>query len=178
MLKFWCWPELCLPLAPVYKHTHFTSCVTLNKLPNFFRLGLLDYKWINCCCSIAQSCPTLCNSIDCSIQGFPVLHHHQDLAQTQVHWISDAIQPSHPCCPLLLPSIIPRSRSFLMSRLLHQVAKVLELQFQDSALLMNIEDWFPLGLTGLMSLPSKGLSSILSNTTVEKHQFFGAQLSL
>ena len=117
MFRFWWWTELCLPLAPVHNHTHFTNCVTLNKLPNFFRLALLDYKWINCCCSIAQSCPTLCNSIECSTQGCPVPHHYQDLAQTQVHWISDPTQPSHPCWPLLLPSVIPRSTSFLMSRL-------------------------------------------------------------
>ena len=47
-----------------------------------------------------------------------------------------------------------------------------------SVLLMNIQDRFPLGLTGLISLQSKGLSGVLSNTTVQKHQFFGAQLSL
>ena len=58
---------------------------------------------------------------------------------------------------------------------LHQVAKVLEFQLQ---LPMNIQDWFPLGWTGWISLLSKGLSSVFSNSTVQKHQFFGAQLSL
>ena len=52
----------------------------------------------NCCCSVAQSCPTLCNPMDCSTPGFPVLHH----GQTHVHWVSDAIQPAHP-----LPSCSP-----------------------------------------------------------------------
>ena len=51
--------------------------------------------------SVAQSCPTLCNPMDCSTPGFPVLHHLPELVQTRVHWISDAIQPSH---PLLSPS--------------------------------------------------------------------------
>ena len=52
--------------------------------------------------SIAQSCLTLCDPMDCSMPGFPVLHHLLELAQTHVHWVSDAIQPSH---PLLSPSL-------------------------------------------------------------------------
>ena len=58
-----------------------------------------------------------------------------------------------------------------------QVAKVLEFQLQH-VLPMNIQDWFPLGWTDWISLQSKGLSRVFSNTTVQKHQFFGAQLSL
>ena len=54
-----------------------------------------------CCCSVAQSCPTLCDPMDCSTPGFPVLYHLPELAQIHVHWVSDAIQPSH---PLLSPS--------------------------------------------------------------------------
>ena len=55
------------------------------------------------CCSVSQLCPTLCNPMDRSMPGFPVLHHFLELAQTHVHWVGDAIQPS---CPLLLlPSI-------------------------------------------------------------------------
>ena len=49
-----------------------------------------------CCCSVAQSCPTPCNPMDCSTPGFPILHHLLELAQTHVHWVSDAIQPTHP----------------------------------------------------------------------------------
>ena len=60
----------------------------------------------------------------------------------------------------------------------HQVVKGLELQLQPSVLPMNIQDWFPLGWTCWISLPSKGLSRVFSNTTVQKHQFFSAQLSL
>ena len=56
----------------------------------------LNLLFLHCCCSVAQSCPTLCDSMDCSIPGFPVLHRLPELAQTHVHWVDDAIQPSHP----------------------------------------------------------------------------------
>ena len=59
----------------------------------------------------------------------------------------------------------------------HQVAKVLEFQLQHQSL-MNIQDWFPLGWTGWLSLQSKGLSRVFSNTKVQKHQFFSIQLFL
>ena len=58
-----------------------------------------------CCCSVTQSSPTFCNPMDCSTEGFPVLHHLPELAQTHVHWVGDAFQPSHPLS----------SESFLMS---------------------------------------------------------------
>ena len=50
-------------------------------------------------CSVAQSCPTLCNPMDCRVPGFPVLHYLPEFALTHVHWVSDAIQPSHPLSP-------------------------------------------------------------------------------
>ena len=82
------------------------------------------YVCVYCCCSVTQSCPTLCDPIDCSTPGFPVLHHFLEFAQVHVHLIGDAIQPSHPLCPLLLlPSIFPSIRVFSK-----QVAQVLELQ--------------------------------------------------
>ena len=63
--------------------------------------------------SVIQLRPTLCNSRDCSTAGFPVLHHLLELAQTHVHWVGDAIQPSHPLSSLLLlPSIFPSIRVF------------------------------------------------------------------
>ena len=61
---------------------------------------------------VTQSCPTLCDPMDCSTPGLPVHHQLLELAQTNVHQVSDAIQPSHPCCPLLLPSIFPSIRVF------------------------------------------------------------------
>ena len=66
-----------------------------------------------CSCSITKSCSTLCNPMDCSTPGFPVHHQLLEFAQTHVHWVDDAIQPSHPLLPLLLlPSIFPNIRVF------------------------------------------------------------------
>ena len=68
---------------------------------------------VPCCCSVAQSCLTLCNPIDSSPPGFLVLYHLLELAQTDVHCVGDAIQPSHPLSfPFLLPSIFPSIRVF------------------------------------------------------------------
>ena len=78
-----------------------------------------------CCCSFAKLCPTLCSLMDCSMPGFPVLHYLLELAQTHVHWVSDAIQPSHPLSP---PSPLALSLSqhqglFQWVSSLHQVPK-------------------------------------------------------
>ena len=106
------------------------------------------------------------------------LSHHQfpELAQTHVHRVSDAMQPSH---PLLSPSTLIFNLSqdqglFKWVCSSHQVAKISDLQLQR-VLPMNIEDWFPLGWSGVI-LQSKGLSRIFSTTTVQKHQFFRTQL--
>ena len=126
------------------------------------------------CCSVTQSCPTLCNPMGCSTPAFPVLHYHREFAQTRVHWVDDAIQPYR---PLLSPS--PPAFNFFQHQglfqwlgSLHQVAKVWELPW---VLPVNIQDWFPLGLTALIFLLSKELSRGISSTMVRRHQFFGAQ---
>ena len=83
------------------------------------------------------------------------------------------------CCPLLLlPSIFPSIRSFPMSWLFASGGQSIGVSALASVLPMNIQGWFPLGLTGLISLLSKGLSRVFSNTTIQKHQFFLTQLSL
>ena len=64
-----------------------------NSLNYVLSVSCLGY---GLCCSVAQSCLTLCNPNDCTTPGFPVLHHLPELAQTPVHWVGDAIQPSHP----------------------------------------------------------------------------------
>ena len=98
--------------------------------------------------------------------------HHQllELAQTHVHWVSDAIQSSH---PLWSPS--PPAFNFSQHQGLfqwvsssHQVAKLLELQLQPQSSGMNVQDWFPLRLTGLISLHTKGPSRVFYNLTVQK----------
>ena len=132
------------------------------------------------CGPVVQSlCPTLCDPMDCSIPGFPVHHQLPEFAQTHVYWVVDAIQPPHPLSPFssCLQSC-PASESFPMSQLFTSGGQSIGASASASGLPMNIQDWFCLGLTGLSSLQSKGLSRVFSNTTVQKHQFFGAQLSL
>ena len=134
-----------------------------------------------CCCSVTHSCLTLCNSMDCSMPGFPVLHPLPELDQTHVHWVGNAIQPSHPLLIVSFSSCLqslPASVSFLMSRLLASGGQSIGASALASVLPMDIQDWFPLGLTDLISLESKGLSRVLSNTIIWKHQFFSAQPSL
>ena len=128
--------------------------------------------------SVAQSCPTL-QPMDCSTPGLLVHPQLLELPQTHVHRVSDVIQPSHPLSPLLLlPSIFPSSGSFPMSQFFTSGGQSIGASVSASALPLNFQDWFPLGLTGWISLQSKGLSRVFSNTTVQKHQFFGAQFSL
>ena len=111
--------------------------------------------------------------------GFPVLHHLTELAQTHVRWVSDAIQQTRPLrLLLLLPQSFPASGSFPMCQLFTSGGQNIGASVSASVLLMNIHDCFPLGLTGLISLQSKGLSRVFSNTAVQKHQFYSAQLSL
>ena len=116
---------------------------------------------------VAQSCQTLCDPMDYCTPGFPVLHHLPELVQTHVHWVSDAIRPSR---PLLSPS-----PAFSLSQLqgLFQWAgscgwsgQSIRVSALASVLPMNSQDWFLLGLTGLI-LQSKGLSRVFSNTTVQ-----------
>ena len=122
----------------------------------------------------------LCDAMDCSTPGFPAHHRLWELAQTHVHWVGDAIQPSH---PLLSPSppafnLSQPSGSFPVSQFFASGGQSIGAPALVSVLPMNFQDWFPLGLTGLISLQSKGLSRVFSNTTVKKHQFFGKKLSL
>ena len=118
-----------------------------------------------------------CDSMDCNMPGSPVLHYLLELAQTHTHWVGDAIQPSH---PLSLPSPPALNLShhqglFQWVSSLHQVDSI---GASASAVLpMNIQGWFPLGLSGL-TLLSKGLSRVFSSTTIWMHKFFGTQLSL
>ena len=127
--------------------------------------------------SVTQSYPTLCNPMDCSMAGLPVHHQLPEITQTHVHWVGDAIQPSHPLSSLSPPAFNLSQHQGLFKLIIssHNVAKV---SASASVLPVNIHDWFPLGWTGCISLLSKGLSRVFSNTTVQKHQFFSSQLSL
>ena len=82
------------------------------------------------------------------------------------------------CCPFSHLQSFPALGSFPMSQFFASGVQRTGVSASASVLPMNIQDWFPLWLTSLISLQSKGLSRVFSNTTVQKHQFFGAQLSL
>ena len=86
-------------------------------------------------CSVTKLCLTLCDPVDCSMPGFSVLPHLPEFAQTHVHWVSDAIQPSHPLLSPSLPALNLSQHQGLFQWVgsLHQVAKVLELQFQHQS---------------------------------------------
>ena len=125
--------------------------------------------------SVAQSCPTLCDPINCSTPGLPVHHQLPESTQTHVHCVGDAIQPSHPLSSPLPPSIFPSIRVF--SNESASDGQSIGVLASASVLPMNTQDW-SLGWTGWISLQSKGLSIVFSITTVQKHPFFSAQLSL
>ena len=103
--------------------------------------------------------------MDCSTPGFPVHHHLLELAQSHVHWVGDAIQPSHP-----LSSPSPPAFSLSQHQALFQWPKYWSFSISPC------NEY--LGLTGLICLQSKGLLRVFSNTSVQKHQFFGVQPSL
>ena len=101
-----------------------------------------------CCCSVTQSYLTLCKPMDCSPPGFPVLCHLPELAQTHVHWVNDAIQPSRPLLSPSPPTFNPSQHQGLFQWVSssHQVAKVLELQLQHQSFqwifrVDFLEDW-------------------------------------
>ena len=103
--------------------------------------------------TVVQSCSTLYDPMDGSTPGLPVHHQLSEFTQTHVHWVGDAIQPSH---PLLSPSPpafnLPASGSFQMSQFLTSGGQSIGVSASTSILPMNIQDWFPLGWTGLIFL--------------------------
>ena len=129
-------------------------------------------------CSVAQSCLILCKPMNCSTPSLPVHQHFPEFTQTHVHWVSDAIQPSHLLSSPSPPTFnLPSIRVFTNSQFFTSGGQSIRVLASASVLPMNIQDWSLLGWTGWTSLQSKGLSRIFSNTAVRKHQFFGSQLS-
>ena len=137
--------------------------------------------------SVAQSCPTLSKPMECSTPRLPVHHNSLSLLKHVSNWVSDAIQPSHPLSsPSPAVNLSQHQGLFtgVSSSIRWLKSKVLEFQLQHQWSWMNIQhpmniqDWFPLGWTGWISLLSKGLSRIVSNTTLQNHQFFGPLLFL
>ena len=107
----------------------------------------------------------------------------KELSQSLLKCMSiESVMPSNHlilCCPIfLLPSIFPSISSFPIRQLLVSDGQSIGASVSTSVLPMNIQDWFPLGLTGLISLQSKGLSRVFFNTTVQKLPLCNAQPSL
>ena len=126
--------------------------------------------------SVTQSCSTLCDPMDCSIPGFPVHPGAYSNSCPLSRWchptISSSVIPFSSCL-----QSFPASGSFPISQLFASGGQSTGASASASVLPISIQGWFPLRLTGLI-LQSKGLSRVFSNTTVKKHQFFGAQLYL
>ena len=129
--------------------------------------------------SVAQSCPTLCDPMKHSTPGLPVHHQLPEFTQTQrpsSQWCHPAISSSVVPFSSYLQSL-PASESFPMSQLFAWGGQNTGVSALASFLPKKSQGWSPAEWTGWISLQSKGLSRVFSNTTVPKHQFFGAQLS-
>ena len=128
--------------------------------------------------SVAQSCPTLCDPMNGSTPGLPVHYQLPEFTQTHVHRVSDAIQPSHPLSSPSPPAPKPSQHQSLFQWVKSAWGgQSIGVSALTSVLPMNTQGWSSLGWTGWISLQSKGLSRVFSNTTVQKHQFFNAQPS-
>ena len=126
--------------------------------------------WSSCQFSSgAQLCLTFCDTMDCSTPGFLVHHLLPKLTQTHVHRVVDAIHSSHPLSSPFSSFLqsFPASGSFPVSQFFISGGQRIGVSASASVLPMNIQDWFPLGLTGCISLQSKGLSRVFSNTTAQ-----------
>ena len=129
--------------------------------------------------SVAQSCLILCDPMNRNTPGLPDHHQLLESTQTHVHWVSDVIQPLHPLSSPSPPALnLSQCQGlFPVSQLFPSGGQSIGVSASTSVLPMITQDWSPLEWTGWISLQSKGLSRVFSNTTVQKHQFFGAQLS-
>ena len=128
-----------------------------------------------CFCCVQQYCATLWDPMYCNMPDCLVPNHLPKFTQTYVHPLSwrSSVTPFSSC-----PQYFPASGSLPMSQFFASGGQSIGASASASVLPMNIQDWFPLGWTGWISLLPKGLSRVFSNTTVQKHQFFGTQPSL
>ena len=128
---------------------------------------------------VVQLCPTLFDPMDCSTPGFPVLHYLLDFAQTHVHWVSDAIPASYHLSPPSPALNLSQHRGvFPVSQLFTAGGQSIGASASATVFSINIQDWFPLGLIGWISLQSKRLSRFFSHITVQKHIYYMYYLSI
>ena len=121
--------------------------------------------------SVTQSCPTLCNPMDCSMSGFPIPYELPELAQTHVHWVSDAIQPSHPLSSPSPPAfnLSQHQGLFRWISSAHQLAKVLEFQPQHQ---------FFHEYSGLISFRMNWLDLLVVQGTLKSLQYHSSKASI
>ena len=147
------------------------------------------YLWAVCSSflQIFSSAQYSCSVVSNSLRPHELQHARPPCPSPTPGVHSDSCPSSRWCHPAISSSVVPfsscpqslpASGSFPMSQLFASGGQSIGVSALASVLPMSIQDWFPLGLTGLVCLQSKGLSRVFSNTTVQKHQFFGAQLSL
>ena len=129
--------------------------------------------------SVIQLCQTLCNPMNRSTPGLPVYHQLPEPTQTHVHWVRCHLTITSSVFSFSSgPQSFPVSGSFQMSQLFASGGQSIGVSASTSVLPTSTQDWSAFGWTGYISLQSKGLSRVFSNTIVQKHQFFGTQLSL
>ena len=174
-------------LLKILSFLHWVACVRMVPL---FKLDcmLLLFSLFNSSNSVTnQSLDLLfsCSVVSDFLHSCGLKHVRFPCPSPSLRTCLNACPLSQWCHPTILPSVIPLSSclqsfpasgSFSMSQFL--ISHGQSIGASASILPMNIQGWFPLGLTGLVSLQSKGLSTVFSNTTVQKHQFFSAQFSL
>ena len=115
---------------PLLKNKQTTLIFEIKKIKkkDFEKIKFLPPGLLFCGCWVVQSCLTLCDPMDCSTPGFPVLHHLSEFAQTYVHWVDDAIQPSHPLSSPSPPALNLSQHQWIHSS--HEITKLWELQLQ------------------------------------------------
>ena len=163
--------------------SHFKGCSLEKTVCYWHHLeGICGWTTF-CCCSVAQSCPTLCDPMDCSAPGLPVLHHLSELAQIHVHWVSDAIQPSYPLLSPSLPAPNPSQHQgifqWVSSSL--QVAKMLVFQLQHQSFQWIFKTSFRMDWLDLLAVQGR-LKSLLQHhsskaSILQSSAFFIVQLS-
>ena len=164
---------------PIQKPLRIKLCWCYYK-PGFLRGTQKDPPyWI----ATGTSARLLCSHLDCGMPGLPVQHQLPESAQIHVQQVGDAIQPSHPLSSPFPPAFnLSASGSFPMSQFFTSGGQSIRTSASASVLPMNVQDWFPLGLTGLISFQSKGLKSLLQHHTskasiLQRSAFFTVQLS-
>ena len=155
-------------MPPVYLSVPVLYFWSFRSFPSL--LWILLHVQFN---SVAQLCPTLCDPMDCSTPGLPVYHQLPEFTQTHVHWVGDSIKPSHPVIPFSSFHLSQHQGLFkwVSSSLYWSFSFNISTSNEYSELICFKLDW--------LDLPAAQRNlRVFSNTTVQKHQFYGVQLSL